>query len=1127
MKGKRLLIIGAAVALAISGCAGIASNIRMNPYRANATMAVGTNCTLVTVNEKDGVKVGTSKADGNMTITVGSGAVSLSLYVAAWNNTSGNISISAPSGVTLSKDSLDIVADSSIQGSATSYTLNNSEATFLHTITLTGVSSEAELTFASGTARRFVVWGASYDIGGSIPDSSEITSSSSEESSSSAESSSEVPVIPLAYPYVLDGTITGGSNGYATESEIEQADASWKATGNTEISPWRIGGKNLTNVDRPIYSETPMDANIGRIEVVSGTSTLSSVNSLTISVHSSAADAASGDNAVATKTVDSDIISSTVVFEKPSSDNWTNKYFRIVYNVSAGGSNSYVQFVSATFYPVLTSISLNASSVEIAAGASYTLTATKTPLGGYGVVTWSSSNTAVATVSQEGLVHGVNAGSTTITAQVTESIKATCDVTVINIEVPATGIALDKTSGILVEGQTISLTATVEPLGTTDVTSWVSSEPTVASISGTGNTVTVNALSFGLTTITATVGSYSAEYSLRVEALNSLSNYVGANIDDTGVLMCKSGKTAIVDDGVGAYWVYASANISSDIDVGDMVRVQGQTVNYSNRGGLEVGNATVTSSDVTQLAPSSLDENFTEAEALGYISDFNDNANNTVPHKRVSLRTGAIEDLGNGFLAWTWPEGSAQFETTISTGGMVAGKIYDVEAYLINFYKNGNITYLCVCVIDATEVQFAPESISLNEQQIKLGVNASTTLEATIAPAGASGLIVWASSNDAVASVDQNGKVTANDLGSATITAFIDADEDGVLDTGELKATCAVVVADPTEGVYSLINVGSTSGYASSSDVTFDDGKIWNIPGNQTLNYGLKIGGSLSDATDRALYSKSSYDYVESIAVSYGTKDSQITINSIKLLVFNSADDAEEGDEDNAVDIVSIDPSTYSDNGYSYFEPTDGNPWENKFFRLVYNLSSSSSSKNYGVVLTMLRLGYQNPGAYLNSTESLASLFADESGEPGSIEVSNVAIRFGLSIPQADWNAINAKWPITDYGVMLFRTSSIENITSPTPVADAYGSRSLANFHKGSGAAPAIQGDNYVFSVKINITSTESNKYSTVFCAAPYIIAGGEIYFLGEMQYSVNSLAQYHQANGGTNLSAEALELLA
>ncbi len=54
--------------------------------------------------------------------------------------------------------------------------------------------------------------------------------------------------------YTLDGTVTGGSNGYATESDITQNGMSWKVTGNTTISPWRIGGKNLTKVDRDAYS---------------------------------------------------------------------------------------------------------------------------------------------------------------------------------------------------------------------------------------------------------------------------------------------------------------------------------------------------------------------------------------------------------------------------------------------------------------------------------------------------------------------------------------------------------------------------------------------------------------------------------------------------------------------------------------------------------------------------------------------------------------------------------------------------------------------------------------------------------------------------------------------------------
>lgn len=150
--------------------------------------------------------------------------------------------------------------------------------------------------------------------------------------------------------YTLDGTVTGGSNGYATESEITQSSISWKVTGNTTTNPWRIGGKSLTNENRAIYSTDAISSNISSIEVASGTSTLTSVNSLTITVHSSAEDAASGDNAIATKTVTTGITGSIVTLPKSDNTSWAGKYYRIVYNVSAGSSNSYVQFISAKFY---------------------------------------------------------------------------------------------------------------------------------------------------------------------------------------------------------------------------------------------------------------------------------------------------------------------------------------------------------------------------------------------------------------------------------------------------------------------------------------------------------------------------------------------------------------------------------------------------------------------------------------------------------------------------------------------------------------------------------------------------------------------------------------------------------
>ena len=150
--------------------------------------------------------------------------------------------------------------------------------------------------------------------------------------------------------YTLDGTdSTQGSNGYATESEITQNGIGWIAVANTTMNPWRFGGKNLSGVNRAVYSTTAIASNISSIEVESGTAT-AVVNSLTITVHNSATDAASGSNAIATKSVTSGITSSTVTLTKTDATSWAGKYYRIVYNVKCGTSNQYVQFKSAKFY---------------------------------------------------------------------------------------------------------------------------------------------------------------------------------------------------------------------------------------------------------------------------------------------------------------------------------------------------------------------------------------------------------------------------------------------------------------------------------------------------------------------------------------------------------------------------------------------------------------------------------------------------------------------------------------------------------------------------------------------------------------------------------------------------------
>ncbi|MBR1725528.1 MAG: chitobiase/beta-hexosaminidase C-terminal domain-containing protein [Muribaculaceae bacterium] len=147
--------------------------------------------------------------------------------------------------------------------------------------------------------------------------------------------------------YTLDGTQTGGSNGYGTESEITQDGMTWKVMGNTDMSPWRIGGKNITDTDRPVYSTTEMGSAITNISLEVGAASNITVNSLTLIVASDAGFTNQLDEVTATFAANS-----TIDFVPSSGKAWaTNAFYKFVFNVSVSGtSNRFVEFKKAEFY---------------------------------------------------------------------------------------------------------------------------------------------------------------------------------------------------------------------------------------------------------------------------------------------------------------------------------------------------------------------------------------------------------------------------------------------------------------------------------------------------------------------------------------------------------------------------------------------------------------------------------------------------------------------------------------------------------------------------------------------------------------------------------------------------------
>jgi len=226
-----------------------------------------------------------------------------------------------------------------------------------------------------------------------------------------------------------------------------------------------------------------------------------------------------------------------------------------------------------------TGVTLSKTELSLVKGATATLTATVAPSDATNKkITWSSTNTSVATV-ENGTVTAVFAGNATITVTTEDgNHTATCEVTV---TVPVTGVTLSQTELSLVKGATATLSATVVPADATNKkVTWSSTNTAVATVEN----GTVTAVSGGNATITVTTedGNHTATCEVTVTV-----SATGITLSQTELSLAKGATatlraTVVPSDATNQRVTWRSTNTSvATVENGTVTAVSG-------------GNATIT-----------------------------------------------------------------------------------------------------------------------------------------------------------------------------------------------------------------------------------------------------------------------------------------------------------------------------------------------------------------------------------------------------------------------------------------------------------------------------------------------------------------------------------------------------
>jgi uncharacterized protein YjdB len=410
---------------------------------------------------------------------------------------------------------------------------------------------------------------------------------------------------------------------------------------------------------------------------------------------------------------------------------------------------------SNIIHPELITLSLHQKAAIV--GTTFTLSDVIFPSNAANTaVTWSSTNTAVATVSSSGVVTPIAAGTTMIMVKTVDGGCADgCMVNVTTQEV--TGIILSPSGQTLKVGSTLTLNPVITPSNASNKTViWTSSNTSVATVSSTGVVTAIAPGVAGIWGKTADQG-YSTYFLVTVpEEVTSLTlseSSLKFNIGGPAVTLSATlNPDSLWEKEVT--WTssnYGIANVDSNGKVTPISSGTATITVTSVADNTKKATCTVTvgSGEANIIHPQSITlSSHTEAAVVG----------TTFTLSKVMYPSNAAN------TAVTWSS-TNPLVATVSSSGVVTPIAAGTTLIVVKAVDGG-----CAdgCLVTVTIQEVTGISISSNGQTLKIG--STVTLNPVITPSNASNKTVsWSSSNTAVATVSSSGVVTAIAPGIAVI----------------------------------------------------------------------------------------------------------------------------------------------------------------------------------------------------------------------------------------------------------------------------------------------------------------------------------------------------------------------